>query len=56
MISKWTIAVSSFSAEILETIKKKTQNTQRCMPKASFVHVIDGEITQNGKFHSRFFW
>lgn len=24
------------------------------MPKASFVHVIDGEITQKGKFHSRF--
>lgn len=25
------------------------------MPKASFVHLIDGAITQNGKFHSRFF-
>lgn len=34
---------------------KKQPPTQRCLPKASFVCVIDGEITQNGKFHSRYF-
>lgn len=52
MVYKWSVAASTFSAENFETIKKKPR---RCAPKTSFVHVIDGEITQNGKFHSRFF-